>query len=82
MKTAELIKQAEELLGKIYADDMNGVAEALLLRGETYRFARNHMQELIDKLNRYEEVINDLLGWQSMAPAHVLESARKALGDE
>ena len=74
MKTAELIKQAEDLLnecsaGFTFDNGLNG-------------FAQNTVKELIDRLKRYEEVINDLLGWQSMAPAHVLESARKALEDE
>lgn len=42
-------------------------------------FARNHMQELIDRLKETREELSNILGWQSLAPADVIESARKAL---
>lgn len=108
MKTSDLIKQAEELLGKCSAESwvcqipamvgpsyprarVKGLKCTSKLHGsimvptgdaEFIVFARNHMQELLDKLKKYEEALIELLGWQSMAPTDIIENARKALDYE
>lgn len=110
MKTSELIKQAEELLGKP-EDLIDVINDKILINGLEpkdgdvnlipesgfifYTFARNHMQELIDIVKKYEEALNfyaDDKNWGPAGPivdqrgqALHLENgymANKALGDE
>ena len=55
MKTTELIKQAEELL-KAHDTAFTNERDMVIIA----TFARNHMQEIVDKLKRYEEAFYEL----------------------
>lgn len=56
MKTSELIKQAEEILRVHDNAFTNETDEAIIAA-----FARNHMQEFIDRLKKYEEAFQNIL---------------------
>lgn len=81
MKTTELIKQAEELL-RVHDNAFTNERDEAIIAA----FARNHMQEIIDKLKRYEETLNWIYQRPSFGfgavPFYVREAARQALEGE
>lgn len=84
MKVSELIKQAEELLDKALSEPL-GINTCLdEAEFDFYLFALNHMQEIIDKLQKYEEVLVKVSGYYSHNNDinAVFNIARKALEEE
>lgn len=82
MKTTELIKQAEELL-KAHDTAFTNERDMVIIA----TFARNHMQEIVDKLKRYEDALLKLrdCDWVITLPDRmdgVRAIARQALEEE